>query len=55
MEYENNLHTLKEQVTFEQEYHQRRLEELKYFEEFHRDFHRDFHQNEFEGIVRKIR
>lgn len=52
---ENNLHTLKEQMTFEQEYHQRRLEELRYFEQFHVDFHRDFHQKEFHEIVRKIR
>jgi hypothetical protein len=55
MENENNLHTLKEQISFEQEYHQQRQQEFEYLEKFHYDFNKEFNKNEFHNIVKKIR
>jgi hypothetical protein len=55
MENENNLHTLKEQICFEQEYHQQRQQEFEYLEKFHYDFNKEFNKNEFHNIVKKIR
>jgi hypothetical protein len=55
MQNENNLYTLKEQLSFEQEYYQRRQEEFEYLEKFHYDFNKEFNQNEFHNIVQQIR
>jgi hypothetical protein len=52
---ENNLYTLKEQLSFEQEYYQRRQEELEYLEKFQYDFNQEFSKNEFHNIVKQIR
>jgi len=55
MENENNLYTLKEQLSFEQEYYQRRQQEFEYLEKFHYDFNKEFNKNEFHNIVKHIR
>ncbi len=55
MENENNLHTLKEQLCFEQEYHQRQQQEFEYLEKFHYDFNKEFSKNELQNIVKRIR
>jgi hypothetical protein len=55
MENENSLHTLKEQFLFEQEFYQRRQQELKYFEKFQYDLNQQFNKNEFHNIVKQIR
>jgi len=52
---ENNLYTLKEQLSFEQEYYQRRQEEIEYLEKFQYDFNQEFSKNEFHNIVKQIR
>jgi hypothetical protein len=55
MENENNLYTLKEQLSFEQEYYQRRQQEFEYLEKFQYDFNVEFNKNEFHNIVKHIR
>ncbi len=55
MENENSLHTLREQFLFEQEFYQRRQQELKYFEKFQYDLNQQFNKNEFHNIVKQIR
>lgn len=55
MENENNLCTLKEQLSFEQEYYQRRQQEFEYLEKFQYDFNKEFNKNEFHNIVKQIR
>jgi hypothetical protein len=52
---ENNLYTLKEQLSFEQEYYQRRQQEVEYLEKFQYDFNQEFSKNEFHNIVKQIR
>jgi len=55
MENENSLHTLREQFSFEQEFYQRRQQELKYLEKFQYDLNQKFNKNEFHNIVKQIR
>lgn len=55
MENENNLCTLKEQLSFEQEYFHRRQQEFQCLEKIQYDLNKDFHQTEFHVIVKKIR
>ena len=52
---ENDLHTLKERIAFEHEYHQRRQEEVAYLEKIQLDLNKDFQQNEFHQIIERIR
>ncbi|CAF1480801.1 unnamed protein product [Rotaria sp. Silwood1] len=55
MENENNLSTLKEQISFEQEYYHRRQQEFEYLEKFHYNLNKEFNKNEFHYIVQQIR
>lgn len=55
MENENLLYTLREQISFEEEFHQRRQQEFEYLEKFHYDLNQQFNQNEFHHIVKQIR
>ena len=55
IENENNLSTLKEQLSFEQEYYHRRQQEFEYLEKFQYDFHKEFTKNELDNIVQQIR
>ena len=55
MEKENNLSTLKEQLSFEQEYYQRRQQEFEYLEQFRSTFNKEFNQTELHNIVKQIR
>lgn len=52
---ENELYTLKERIAFEQEYHQRRQEEVSYLEQIQVDVNKQFKQNEFQQIIQRIR
>jgi hypothetical protein len=55
MENENHLYTLKEQLSFEHEYYQRRQQEYEFIEKFHYDFNAEFNKNELQNIVKRIR
>ncbi|CAF1164782.1 unnamed protein product [Rotaria sordida] len=55
IENENKLYTLKEQLSFEQEYYHRRQQEFEYLEKFHYDLNKEFNKNEFHYIVQQIR
>ncbi|CAF3376048.1 unnamed protein product [Rotaria socialis] len=55
MDNENHLCTLKEQLSFEHEYHRRRQEEFEYLEQFRFDLNKQFTKTEFHYIVQQIR
>lgn len=55
MENEHDLCTLKEKISFEQEYHQRRQEELQQLEQIQLELLKQFHQNEYQQIIDRIR
>ncbi|CAF0879005.1 unnamed protein product [Adineta steineri] len=55
MENENSLYTLREQLSFEQEFYERRQQEFEYLEKIQHDLNTQFNQNEFHNIVKQIR
>lgn len=52
---EHDLYTLKEKISFEQEYHQRRHEEFQELERLQTDLIKEFHLNEYQQIIERIR
>ena len=55
MDNEHQLCTLKEKISFEQEYHQRRHEELAQLDQIQQDLIQQFQLNEYEQIIERIR
>ena len=55
MENENKLYTIKEQIAFEHEYHERRQQEFEYLETLHYEMNKEFNKNELENIIKQIR
>ena len=52
---ENSLHTLKEQLLFEQEYNRRCIEEFQCLENIQYDLNQQFGKSQFDKIIQEIR